>query len=227
MTLVLADHALVTLDDACDQIGIDVGVADAVVIKTINRASERIASFLGRTLHYSSGIVEKLPGLGGTDLVVSRAPIAAVASITLDGVDIGTDFDATTYAAAGVIFRRGGWAWTARRNPGVSQQGAPGTEEPLYVVTYAGGWWTPAQGPLSAKPATATALPGDVEQAALELVASMYARRGGPGADVASESLMSYSVTYKNNVAADGSWTGGLPADIAAMLAPHRFLVQG
>jgi hypothetical protein len=53
-----------------------------------------------------------------------------------------------------------------------------------------------------------------------------YQRRGGAGADVASESLMNYSVTYRDGVGGDGAWTGGMPPEIAAMLAPYRVLTQ-
>lgn len=223
---ILADYALTTLDEACGQIGINVGDDDDAVIRCVNRASKRIASFCGRDLHYSSGIVEYVAGYATTDLMVSRLPIASVASIAFDGANIdANDYDLRD-GASGVIYRRTGWIWTATLNPGVTQYPAPGTEEKLYAVTYAGGFWTPAQGPTSALPTGATLLPDDIEQAALELAAQTYRRRNGSGADVASESLMGYSVTYRDGVAADGAWTGGMPAEIAAMLAPYRSLLQ-
>lgn len=223
---ILADHALTTLDEACGQIGINVGDDDDAVIRAVNRASRRIASFCGRELHYSSGIVENVGGYGTTDLVVSRFPIASVASVAFDGATIAAnDYDILD-GLSGVIYRRAGWLWTTTREYGVAQPFRPGAEEKLYAVTYAGGYWTPAQGPLSAKPAAATALPDDIEQAAIELAAITYQRRGGAGADVASESLMNYSVTYRDGVGGDGAWTGGMPPEIAAMLAPYRVLTQ-
>lgn len=222
----LAEYALTTLDEACSQLGIAVGDDDDAVIKTVNRASKRIASFCGRELHYASGVVEDVGGYGTNELIVSRIPIASVTSVAFDGAIIdSTDYDIAD-GASGIIYRRAGWLWTAVRFRSVAQAQMPGTEERLYAVTYSGGYWTPAQGPLSVKPALATALPDDIEQAALELTAMMYQRRGGSGADVASESLMNYSVTYRDGNAPDGSWTGGMPAQIAAMLAPYRVLAQ-
>lgn len=221
---VLASHALVSLDEACAQIGIAVGDDDDAVIRTINRASARVAAFLGRAIHYDAAIVESVAGFGTTDLVLSRFPIVAVASIAFDGVAQAIDFDLNS-KSAGVLYRRTGWTWTTIRNPGVAQDPLPDAEEKLFSVAYSAGWWTSAQGPASALPAGATLLPDDIEQAALELVSSMYSRRGS-GTDVASESLLGYSVTYRPGVAADGSWTAGLPPDVAAMLMPHKGLVQ-
>lgn len=223
----LAAHALTTLDEACDAIGIDVGDDDDAVIKTINRASKRIASFLrgaGGALHYEAGIVEDVAGFGTVDLMLSRTPIWSVASITVDGAPIAAGDYSIGDKDAGALFAPCGWDWTTRRGAGVSRAPIVGAEEKLFQVTYTAGWWTKAQGPEGDAPAGVELLPDDIEDALLDFITTLYARRGS-GADAKSESLMSYSVTYRDDDSGDAD-NQGLPGRVAAALAGYKFLQQ-
>lgn len=64
------------------------------------------------------------------------------------------------------------------------------------------------------------AIPGDVEQAAVQWAAAFYqGRGGGAGRAIASERVGDYAVTY------DGGDSGGVPADVRAALEPYRIIL--
>lgn len=215
--MALSAAALTTLATLKDELGISDSSEDTRLERFIEQASAMIAAYLGRTLHYESAVVEKVAGDGTEHLLVKRPPVKAITSIALDGVTVDSGDYEIYDADAGIIYNVAGWDWTTVRTAdGVARPPLAGSERRLYTVTYAGGWECPTQSGTGA-----TALPKDIEAAAISLAVTLRARRGRDR-DIASESMMSYSVSFKDA----STVKSGLPADVAAMLDPYKFLVQ-
>jgi hypothetical protein len=205
----LSADALTTVATVLDEI--DLAEADSKtrtrVERYINAASSLVRSICGRQLTYAAGIVEKRPGFGGCRLLLDRTPIVAVASVVVDGDTL----DASEYeiedAAVGFVFRAAGWPDTALITATPSGHAAPGTEAPSIVVTYTGGWVTPAQATVEL-PRT---LPHAIEDAVVELVTSRWRRRN-TDLRVVGQTFEQSSYTY-----------GGVavPAEVMAALAPY------
>jgi hypothetical protein len=209
--MTLGAAALTTLEAALGELSQtgDGGPLDARVERYIMAASDQIARACGRTLHYGTGIEERVAGLADVRLLLERAPIVQVASVEVD--DEG-ELDADAYEVnldLGTLLRVDGdvWPMKAQSTGGVRPQAKPGTELPTVTVTYAGGWVTPAQA-TGQLPRT---LPHDLELACLELVASIWARRGRDGR-LTSESFESSTYAYE---------ASGLPPTVAALIAPY------
>lgn len=216
--MTLGASALTSLATMKDELGITDSSEDTRLERYINAASRMIASFCARTFEYNAAIVEKRAGRGDVYLLLARPPVWSVASVTFDGSAVDSASYEIHDTQAGELYSLYGWLWTTNRNIGVAQDPAPGNERNLFTVTYAGGWQTPAQSPVSG----VDALPVDIEQACIALVSFLRGRRGAD-LSVQAESLMSYSVTYGAPAGAD---TGGIPGPIAAMVAPYRHLGQ-
>jgi hypothetical protein len=210
------DSDLTTVAEAAGAIG--VGAADPKLPRLIASASEAIRRYIGRPrLHYGAAIVEKLAGyagqarlLGTVRLYLGTVPIVSVASVVLpDGTSLAPSDYVIEDPVAGILYRREGWPFT-----GVDTGGVFHSEEKSIVVTYAGGWVTPA-----AESGTRT-LPYDLEHACLLTVVSMY-RSEPRDMSITSESLGDYSVSYDKP---DASGGGLLPAAVQALLATYRRL---
>jgi hypothetical protein len=280
--MALSNDVLVDVSTIETALGITPGSEDALLERLIEAASSRIKRYCNRTFYYEVDIVELMAGYGTTNLVVSRRPIKAIDQITFDGSLVSSDdYKSTTvarFANAGIIFNRGGWYWPVTKVRNIARDPSPGSEDPLYEVTYTGGWVTPEQGRTGsitaftdagggqvtvtsalhrlsngetvvitgttnyngtfvvanvdtntyeitdtwvADDATGTwtkngfirDLPYDLEQAAVELVASL--RRGlGRDPSIKSEKLLSWAATYKDDPA-------GIPASIRSKLDPY------
>lgn len=170
--MALAANALTLLETAKTELGLSGTASDAVVERLINGASEAIERYCRRSFARATVTSERVKGYAGPRLLLERTPIVSVTSIIINGSTI----DAAGYyiekAEAGVLYRPAGWEWTAQTQVGsIIQEPSPGTEEGLYLVTYVGGYQTPAQG------GTRT-LPYDLEQACLECVTNFYRGRG-------------------------------------------------
>lgn len=178
--MAVAANALTTLATVLDELGLeqDSGVKDTRLERYINAASDFVASFCGRTFQRADNIAEKVRGRGGTLIQVSRRPIITIDSITVDLATVAaTDYHVDN-AGRGLIFRSTGWPWEPARMPGLSYAPIPGTEEPTIIVTYDGGFVTPAQadqGLFSAAPRT---LPYDLEDVVIQLAVSRWKLRG-------------------------------------------------
>lgn len=210
-------RALCTLEQARARLGISTSAHNDTLEQVITEASSLIEEHCGRVFGYEAGIVEYATGHGTSEITVSRAPIASIASI----VDDGSTLDATTYhsrgeqAKAGVITCENGVMWRPLlRGSGASVLPVTGHDLAAVVVTYAGGYILPGQTAVEG----VEALPGAVRTAALTLVAHLYARRA-TDPSVASESLLGYSVSYRQDDLGDS----GLPRAVERMLAPFRF----
>lgn len=121
--------------------------AEPILTPLIAAASAAIVRFCGRTFAravYS----ETLPGYGDLLLAVSATPIAALTSVTLDGAPI-TDA-VIEDAAAGLLYRRDGWVWTAGRGWTLTEYVVPRSEVPSYTVAYTAGYLLPGDDVVSA-----------------------------------------------------------------------------
>lgn len=214
----MADADLTTVAVVADVLG--VSASDSRLPRLIGAASDAIRAHLGRPqLHYSAAYVERLAGhIEQVRLWLGLPAVASVASVVLpDGSSLASSEYSLEEGA--YLYRASGWPYTGLVRAGLLYDAAAvGTERPSIVVTYAGGWVTPAQ--------TGTrTLPYDLEEAAVQAVVAMY-RRGGVDPNIASESLGDYSVSYKNPNALIGVGAGGLlPDAVLAQIDRYRRLV--
>lgn len=203
---------------------------DPLVIEDlIEEASERFASEVDREIYYKASHVAWVPGYGDMLLRLrDHVPITSVASIeynrdagtTTDTVE-STDYTITAMERAGEdigIIRHlgGGWNWTARTTSDITRDPLPGTEEPAYKVTYAGGWVTPQQD--ADDGALTRNLPRDIERAVIDHVIAMYYARGRNPA-VVSKSTARGSIQHTR-----GSVSGemaGLPLGYMDVVAKY------
>lgn len=214
--MALPASALTTLATANDELGLtsDSGTQDARVERYIKAASSQIATFLGRSLHNTAGIIEKLEGYGTPFLYVSRTPLGTLTSIKYDGQLIDSSNYEVHDANEGSIYAKGGFLWTAAVREGMIPEAMAGYERRLYEVTYTGGWICPTQ-------AGTRDLPEEIEQACLELVVLRWRARGRDPS-IKSESLMSWSASYDRGGSDSEISDGGMPPAVAEMLRPWR-----
>ena len=216
----LTNDALTTLGTVKDELGITDASSDETLKRLINAVSRRIRSYCRRTFYYEVDIVEQFAGYGSTNLLLSRMPVISVDSITYDSMAVDSDDYSIGDAAAGILYRPTGWAWTAKlqRNAAAADP-LPGTEEKLFEVTYTGGWITPQQAADDAKLGVplgwVRSLPEDLEDACILAVTSRYGMRG-QDITVKSERSLNYSATYGDR---------DLPLPVKEMLAPYRELL--
>ena len=188
-----SSRALTTLATVKDEIGITDDTADARLQRWIDEASERIETYLGRVLA-SETVREtfRLTGAPGC-LGLARRPVAAVASIGVDGAALASDqyeIDAT----AGLLYPISG-------DQRVRWFGY------TVIVTYTAGY------------TSISALPRPIEAACLGLVRHRWAARDR---DPMLRSLAIPGVaTEQYWVGATGD-DGDMPHEIAALLDPFR-----
>jgi len=146
--MTLSSDALTTIV-ACEQaLGITAGDEDDFLTRLIESVSARIKRYCNRTFYYEEAIAEYVKAFGTTNLQVSRRPVTGIDSITYDGATVSSgDYKCVGYdfANAGVIYNSGGWYWPAMQIKNIARDRYPGSEDPLYLVTYDAGWKTPEQ----------------------------------------------------------------------------------
>lgn len=217
--MALSDSALTTVAAVETELGLAPG-SEPRIEGWIEDASEAIAEYIGRPLHYSASITENHAGDGGDSLLLRRRPVVSVTGTSHAGAALAVDAVEIEDADAGALRFLGGLSNDdGAVYPGVSQDVIVGSARRLYSVTYAGGWVTPAQAVALGLPVT---LPRVLQRACVAAVAWMRANPGG-GADsssIASESLLGYSVSYRDVGAqlSSGGGSVGLPASVCAML---------
>lgn len=210
--MALSENCLTTIATMEGELGIASGAEDAYLTRLIEAATKRIEGYCNRVFKQTAAIAESCKGYGTPHLVVARPPITSIASITYDDATVSSDDYKILDAQAGIIYNAGGWYNTSSTIANIESDPVPGTEDILYVVTYKGGWVTPAQ--------TGTRdLPYDIEQACIELVVSKY-RSKGRDPNITSESLMSAGVGYR--VAGADDQDTDLPASIKDVLRQYR-----
>jgi len=149
------------------------GISDAgddILLETLlNAASEFIVEYTGREFARER-VLETIPGYGTTQLLLSRAYVDTITSITHTG-DIITDYIIED-PKAGILYRAGTWDWTAGIGFTLTTRPLPGTEEPKFAVDYYGGYWLSSFD--GAKPAAAVKLPASLELVCADLVQLWY-----------------------------------------------------
>lgn len=229
MPVTLMAGALTTLATLKEDLEITDTAQDNRLKRLINAATSRIQKYCSRTFARAAITDERHPLKGGCRLVVDRPPInSTVATMTIEIEDATVAYDSTSYviekASAGIVFMKTGLPLVGMARPGIAQNLAPGTELPALLVTYDGGFVTPAQAEEAGgvyEGATVT-LPPEIEQACLDLCMFYNSTRGAAG-EIASETLGDASISYRNS----GTNEDGIPAHVAAPLKPYRrvFLV--
>ena len=212
--MTLSSDALTTIAACEEALGIASGAEDTYLTRLIETTSSRIKTYCGRTFYRSDDIEEDVPGYGTSHLLLSRRPIVgAITSITYDTASIDSDSYKILDADAGILYNSTGWILTSSGVNNMTSDAYPGSEDPLYQVTYDGGYVTPNQVDLTTF-ATRT-LPYDLEQACIDFVTWFYRKKGkSPG--VTSEKLLSWAVSY------GGVNTQGIPDEIAAVLDSYK-----
>ncbi|MBL8924130.1 MAG: hypothetical protein JNJ54_35065 [Myxococcaceae bacterium] len=209
----MADSDLTTLAAAADVLG--VSASDPKLPRLIGAASGAIRRYLNRPqLHYGAAIVEKLPGFKGqVRLYLGVAPLISVASVVMPD---GSTLDPADYTVedldAAALYRAAGWPYTGLCDDGGRLYG----EVKAIVVTYAGGWVTPAQ-------SGTRNLPFEIEEACLLTVVSMY-RSEPRDPSIASESLGDYSVAYQLPNSIIGVGQSFIPHAAQSLLSTYRRL---
>jgi hypothetical protein len=212
--MTLTSAALTTLARANAELG--TSGEDAYIEQLIEAVSERIAKYCGRVLHYSDAQEDTIPGYGDTFLVVSRPPIEEITSIEYNSSEIDSSNYIIDDADAGLIYSERGWTWTALRSAClVGADKLVGTENPLYVVVYKGGYITPQQ---DADGVGTRDLPYDLEDAAIEAITYRY-RRKGKDPSIVSEKLLGSGVTYASHSDLDAS---GFPPHVRSVLDTYK-----
>jgi hypothetical protein len=202
---------LISLEEARRAVGACGDEDDALASSFAAVASSIVCAYLGRTLHYRAGITEVVPGYGTPEINVSSYPVIAVTSPAVSGTR-------SDWRAGVLRSPSGSWAW-APTVSGAALVPVTGHERANYTIVYDAGYQTPNQPPV----AGVDPLPPVISYACSQLVGHLAAQSGS-SSTVASESLLSYSVSYGAPETTLAEY-GGIPARIAALLAPYRRVV--
>lgn len=193
-------NALTTLADLKQELNISVSTYDNYLTLLINVASDTLCNSCNRQFQYQNQITEAVSGYASTYLQVTQAtPIDTNQPIAV--LFNGAAYNSNAYsvnaqqAKSGLIFNMWGWYWTALRMPNVQQDPYVGQENPLYSITYSGGFLTPQQVASSYTPNTGALLPADIELAAIKMC-TMWYRQQGQDPSLESERLLSYSYKF-------------------------------
>jgi hypothetical protein len=148
--MTLSSDALTTIVACEEALGITAGAEDSYLTRLIEVASSRIKRYCNRTFQFGDEIEEYVSGRGGVHLTVSRRPIVAITTVEYADEEVDSDnYKCVGYddlENAGKILATAGWNWNTARVYNIAQDIYPGAEDPLYLITYDGGWVTPEQG---------------------------------------------------------------------------------
>lgn len=218
----MADSDLTLAATAAEALG--VSPSDPKLPRLIGAASEAMAAYIGRRLHYGAAHVERLAGyVNQVRLYLGVTPVLTVAQVVLpDGSVLTEAADDFALEDGTVLYRAAGWPFTGLVRAGLLyDMPAVGTEKRGIVATYAGGWVTPAQAATPGWSGPVRSLPYELEEACLQTVASLFAKQGADQT-ISSESLGAYSVSYRPNVIPGG---GLIPDAVMPTLDRYRRLL--
>lgn len=170
--MALAANALTLLATLKTELGETTSSYDAVLERLINVASDAIENYCNRNFSYLSIVDERVKGWGTQRIFLARTPVVTLTSVVFEGATV----DSTAYYLedpdTGVLFREGGWEWSAAPQVYVTIPGQlPGTEEGIYLATYEGGYITPNQ-------VGTRTLPFDLEEACIATAVQAWRNRG-------------------------------------------------
>ncbi len=204
-----------------------------VLERIVSAVSSQIATYCKRVFG-EERVTMTLPGFGYTNLVLDRFPIVEVLSVAFDGEPV-TDYT-TVDAAAGMLYRRAGWAWTVGAFGGQFTGGAPrvdhpmpNSEEAIFAVDSWVGYILPSF-PTSYTPnAGSVNLPAEIEEAALIAIKDRWAARAGgtrgTRGEVTSVKTTGVSVSYAarnaSAIATQARLSTGLPTEAVGLLEPY------
>lgn len=220
MTTPLASNALTTLAALKDELGISVSTFDDRCTRYINVASQAVEEYCRHSFGKAVITGERYAPSGTLRLVLEKTPLLSIEQITIGEGDGPEVLDAGDYyiedAAAGIVTRNAIWRpndLAIRYAP--SQDPVPFTGPKIIRVNYTAGYVLPNDG-------GTRSLPYDLEEAALVTAVSIYRSRGADRR-VQAESLGDASVTYRQNVPAQGAGMGGfIPDEVLATLDKYR-----
>lgn len=244
-TTPLKRNALTTLAIAKEELG--VAAADKTkndqLRRYINAASQLVETVCNRPYGFwkQRGFVEAVKGYGDAHLVLTKRPIVAVSAITGPAGSVSDPLNDVVDIAqvhiegdgrSGLLWREGGWWWTAQQKTGIVYEKVPLSEEASYTVTYDGGYVTAHQAqvadpgndePPGELAGAEVTLPDDLHDAVIKMITMRWKGRGKVADPaVTAESMQSYSVTYgaKSN-------PFGLPVEIMSVLALYGATTEG
>jgi hypothetical protein len=175
--MALSDRALTTVTRMQAVPGMG-SVASSVLEPLIEEASAEFVRLVGRDLHYQTDRLEKVAGYGTPRLMLRGAlPLVSISQIQRVSGSSSTTVDSSDYeiedADTGTV-RAIGWNWdfTGRYGADIIADPVAGTEEPLYQVTYTGGYVTPEQDANDG--ALTRNLPFDIERVIVDYVSSLW-----------------------------------------------------
>jgi len=208
--------ALTTLANAKDELGITDSTQDDRIERYILQASAACEGYCDRSFRKTSQ-VETLQASGTRRLVLSRTPLASVASIVVDGTTVDADEYSIEDAAAGIVYRERGWERRDAVVPwSISQDAIAGTAKRDVVATYTGGYVLPND------TSGTRDLPYDLEAACLLTVVSIFRGRGRDRA-VSSKGTGDASIAYRLPNTIIGVGAGGvIPDEATVMLSKYR-----
>lgn len=193
---------------------------DAILLRALLSATDRVQSYCGRKLCFREGIVQDFQDHGqARRLVLRQYPVRAVTSVELLG-DAGTVeevLDATSYMAElnkGTLFRLdGSWCDFGRTVwPDVAHPPFVGNSRPRFRVTYDAGWYGPNQETGSIE----RDLPYDIEQACLIYAKSSYLNHD-QDFRLVREHLLEAANWFDNE---------SMEREVARLLAPYKTIQQ-
>ncbi len=202
--------------------------------RKITSVSAQIASYCHRVFG-EERVTMNLKGYGSSLLILDRAPIVEVLSVTHDGSPI-TDHSIDD-RGVGSLYRGGGWTWTVGGFGGQFSGGGPraahphpNSEEALFVVDAWVGWILPSFPSDYTPNASSVDMPTNIEQAALIAVKDAYDSRAGGGSrgsrgEISSVKTTGVAISYAarnaSALATQARLLTGLPTDAVALLQDY------
>ena len=225
--MALSSDALTTIAACEEALSITAGTENVYLTRLTEFASSRIKRYCNRTFYWEEDIEEYIRSGGTNHLVVSRRPVSAITSVEYNDAAVSSDdYKCVGYSKledAGTIYNSGGWYWPATQIKNIARDQYPGSEDPLYKVTYDGGWVTPAQ--YDDDNTLTRDLPYDLEQACIDLVVMRYRKKGlAPG--IKAEKLLSWSATYEAPAVTNLNQPyADIPSSIKGILDAYKTMV--
>lgn len=203
MTVTIASNALTTLATVAEEIGYTVGgTSDDYLKRLINSYSQAIENYCNRKFGRTAVTDEKVAGKGTRRLLVDYYPVDTTETTTVTHDDGAVSSDAYEWEDGGewgsLFNLYGVWNWDTLAQYGISQGPAAGYERALYKVSYTGGYYLPAS--------ASRDLPYDIEDVCIQMVATAY-RNKGKNRYIASEKILSASVSYRDASKWPSDWT--------------------